>query len=185
MSFSLKINPKRLHLQAIWKQDDPSHYYYHIILQNLLKQKSGSLFCTFLNTLKCKHFRPAPKAIYTTVSSGTPVLKAFSYLGTSSPPPLIRWTSSSMARKYLTVTLRNVRAFDALSIVLIHMSSDQHHNYIIAFVMLHQTCRVLWVARDQSFLSAWWQRTYTSRFGVFVPQTASGVHDYKQTILQG
>lgn len=39
MSFCLKINPEQLHLQAIWKQDDPSHYYYHIILQNLIKQK--------------------------------------------------------------------------------------------------------------------------------------------------
>lgn len=101
-------------------------------------------------------------------------------------PPHIRWTSLSMTRKYWTVTLRNVRAFDTLSMVLIHMSNDRHHNYIIAVVMQHQSCRVLRAARDPPSQPGDTEATH--RFAVFVPQIASRVHsqdDHKQTIFQG
>lgn len=145
LSFYLKINPKWLHLQAIWKQDDPSHYYYHIILQSLIRQRSGSVFCIFWNTLKCKHFRQAPEAVFTVSPLHSCSESLWLPLGTSSPLH-IRWTSLSMAGKYLTVTLRNMRAFDTLSMVLIQMPNDQHHNYI--------------TARDQSLFSAWWHRSY-------------------------
>lgn len=47
-----------------------------------------------------------------------------------------------------------------LSMVLIPVSNDQHHNYIIALLMEEWTCRVLWAARDKSLLSPWWHRSY-------------------------
>lgn len=56
-----------------------------------------------------------------------------------------------------------MRAFATLSMVLTHMSNDQHHICIIALLMHHPTCTVLWAARDQSLLSAWQHRSYTQQ----------------------
>lgn len=69
MSFYLKINPKWLHLWAIWKQDDSSHYYYYIILQNLKSRKVGAHFAHFETHWNASTSHKLQKQYYTTVSS--------------------------------------------------------------------------------------------------------------------
>lgn len=114
MSLYLKINPKSLHLQTIWKQDDLGHYHYYIILQNSAKHKHVSSFCTaWKNTGMQALYINSKSSMYHTLLFALPFLhiESLQLPESTSSHPSIRWTNLRMATKYWTVTLRNVRAF--------------------------------------------------------------------------